>query len=856
MKKILLALSVTAAACTSTDTPYTTEKGRIGIDLADRGHTVPESLYGIFFEEINHAGDGGLYAELVQNRGFEDSTVPEGYRLEEGKLLPPALPNHLTGALPSQDMTLRWNAEEIPAWTLQQETGSNASMHLTREYPLNPATPAALCVTLPTQSRVTVANSGYWGMHIEKGKNYRLCLHTSNIGWFKGDVTVRLVGKNESELCSHRIDAGTDKAWKRHDATLTATDSDTRARLVIELDGQGALLLDYVSLFPQETFRNRENGLRRDIAETLEALHPTFIRWPGGGIVEGITVSNRVKWKETIGDPVKRPGQYNLWGYRSTYGFGYHEFLQFCEDISADGMFVCNAGLGGQAAVGDACPEEELGFFIADALDAIDYALGDGTTAWSRRRVENGHPEPFPLKYVEIGNENWGPVYEKRYNRFYKAIKTKYPQLTIISTLGFGEQYRHEKVDLIDPHMYVSPEFFFEGVRMFDGIEREQYGIYVGEYAVTQHVGDGNLLGALAEAAFLTGVERNCDLVRMTSYAPLLTHVDDRAWSPTLIQLDASRVTGRSSYYVQQLFSRNRPSYNVKNVFEQPAATVDAAGGIALGGWNTDNEYKDLKISFADGRTIEADMAQGWEPLSGTWTTSKGVLKESGPELLRRTRWDAPEVPGHCSITLKARKTGGTEGFLIYFGMQDEQHGYVLNIGGWNNRSSAFQRVTDNGNTIIANHTAQQIETGRWYDIRIDIEGGHFTYYLDGKRSLEIFVETARRFIATGYDERTGELVVKFVNATPNPFVASIDLAHASSVEKSGRVITLTASDPTDENTLDEPHKVIPTESRYDSFAEKFDYTFDPWSLTVLRIKAKIMQSSTPENNENNNKPA
>ena len=168
-------------------------------------------------------------------------------------------------------------------------------------------------------------------------------------------------------------------------------------------------------------------------------------------------------------------------------------------------MFVCNAGLGGQAAVGDACPEEELDLFIADALDAIDYALGDGTTDWSRRRVENGHPGPFPLKYVEIGNENWGPVYEKRYDRFYKAIKTKYPQLTIISTLGFGEQHRHEKVDLIDPHMYVSPEFFFEGARMFDGMERGQYGIYVGEYAVTQNVGDGNLLGALAEAAFLTG---------------------------------------------------------------------------------------------------------------------------------------------------------------------------------------------------------------------------------------------------------------------------------------------------------------------------------------------------------------
>ena len=293
MKKILTILSVVLTAC-ATGNPGEGDTGRIQIDLAERGHAVPESMYGIFFEEINHAGDGGLYAELIQNRGFEDSTVPEGYRLEGGELRPPALPNHLTGALPSPDMKLRWNTAEIPAWTLQQTAGSGASMYLNREYPLDPATPTALCVALPTQSRTTVTNSGYWGIHIEKGKNYRLVLYTSNIGRFKGDVTVRLISENGSELCSHRIDAGTGKAWKRHDATLTPTDSDSRARFVIELDGQGTLLLDYVSLFPQETFRNRENGLRRDVAETLEALHPAFIRWPGGGIVEGITDKNYI----------------------------------------------------------------------------------------------------------------------------------------------------------------------------------------------------------------------------------------------------------------------------------------------------------------------------------------------------------------------------------------------------------------------------------------------------------------------------------------------------------------------------------------------------------------------------------
>jgi len=336
----------------------------------------------------------------------------------------------------------------------------------------------------------------------------------------------------------------------------------------------------------------------------------------------------------------------------------------------------------------------------------------------------------------------------------------------------------------------------------------------------------------------------------MTSYAPLLTHVDDRAWSPTLIQLDAHRITGRSSYYVQQLFAHNRPSYNVKNVFGQPSVSVEVRGRIALGGWNTDNEYRDLKITLADGRTVEADMSQGWKPQSGTWTTSDGSLKGSGPDVVRRNLWNTAEPFGDCTITLKARKTAGAEGFLVYFGMQDEQHGYVLNIGGWNNRSTAFQRVSDNDTPIIANHTAQQIETGRWYDIRIDIEGGHFTYYLDGKKSLEVYADTTRRFIATGYDDRTGELIVKFVNAAPDRFSATIDLAHVSNVERLGRVVTLSSQNPTDENSLDDPRKVFPVENCYDGFAEKFNYVFEPWSLTVLRIRTKIKQPFTPENNK------
>lgn len=830
----LTALLLVSGGCTPEEEPEAT----IRIDLARRGADIPTSMYGIFFEEINHAGDGGLYAELIQNRGFEDSSVPEGYTVKGDRIFPPDdRTNHLTGARPHPDLSFRWNPDPIPAWRFEQLEGSGASAELTREYPLNEASPTALKVTLPEKGRIALSNCGFWGMNIEKGKGYYLRMNTSNGNRFEGRAILKLVAEDGTELCNRPLAIDPDRTWCEYTGQLTATGSDPHARFVIELEGTGTLLLDYVSLFP-ETFRNRINGLRKDIAQTLEALHPAFVRWPGGCIVEGIDLSNRIEWKKTIGDPKSRPGIYDTWGYRATMGFGYHEFLQFCEDIGAAGMFVCNAGIGCQGRVGDACREEDLDAFIQDALDAIDYALGDGTTEWSRKRVENGHPEPFPLQYVEIGNENWGPVYEKRYDRFYRAIKAKYPRLTLISTLGLGGQHRHERVDMIDPHWYVAPEFFLSSSRLFDQQERGGYAVYVGEYAVNQQVGGGNLLGALAEAAFLSGMERNSDLVKMASYAPLLENVNDRVWPTNLIWFDSHRVMGRSSYHVQKMYAENRPDYNTATEFEQPRSGVQVSGRIGLGGWNTDNEYRELKVTLPDGRVIEADMERGWTPKGGTWSAADGTLSQEGPGVMRWSIWDSPEEFSDCSISVKARKKSGDEGFILYFGMQGET-GYVLNIGGWGNQTTAFQRMVGADMPQIPNNIAQQVETGRWYDIRIDIHGDSFTYSLDGKRMLEARIEQSRQYVVSGYDETTGEAVIKFVNATEKPFTAGIELAGAESVGRTGKAIVLTSGDPSDENSLDNPEKVVPEERVYKGFSDRFTYTFDPWSFTVLRIKVQ-----------------
>ena len=291
-----------------------------------------------------------------------------------------------------------------------------------------------------TTSVKSAVNTGYWGMAVEAGKNYNLEFYV------RAEETpgcrVAIITSSGRTVAQKEIKLTADGQWHRYTATFTPSVTGDDCSLNLVFPPKGQIWLDYVSLFPQDTFKGRPNGLRKDVATAIEQMHPAFIRWPGGCIVEGLTLENRVKWKETIGDPVKRPGEYNLWGYRSTYGFGYHEFLQYCEDsIHSDAMFVCNAGMACLFRNGDYVQGDELEPLIQEALDAIEYAIGDAkTTKWGAERAKNGHPEPFPLKYIEVGNENVFSRYAENYNRFHKAIKAKYPQLTVLTALPYLEK--------------------------------------------------------------------------------------------------------------------------------------------------------------------------------------------------------------------------------------------------------------------------------------------------------------------------------------------------------------------------------------------------------------------------------
>ncbi|KAA6337793.1 Extracellular exo-alpha-L-arabinofuranosidase [termite gut metagenome] len=836
MKKIVFCFAIAALLLTSYNSVASKEE--IVIYLQEKGAEVAPSMYGVFFEEINHAGDGGLYAELVENRSFEELEMPKGYHAEGDRLISSRLCNHTTGE--SSEWAAKWTTDPVPAWSLKTKNTLAAQMKLTKDRPLFASAPNNLEIVIKDASEsVSLVNDGYWGMGIAQGEKYYLRAIVRTSPDYKGTITAKLISEKGDVLASTVIETSIANQWNDFRAVLIPSAKDSKAQLALEFDATGKVWMDYVSLFPEKTFNNRLNGLRKDVAGMIADLNPAFVRWPGGCVVEGISLGNRFEWKETLGDPAARSGQYSLWGYRCSYGFGYYELLQFCEDLNAKAMFVCNVGISCQARTSEASPADQIEYYLDDCLDAIEYALGDVTTEWGTIRAAAGHPAPFPLQYVEIGNENWGDEYDKRFDLFYSAIKEKYPQLTLISNHGMSGIGKIAQTDMIDPHWYVSPDFFFSNTHLFDNYPRDKYTVYVGEYACNNRVGGGNMIAALSEAAFISGMERNGDLVKMTSYAPLLENRNNREWPVNLIWLDTDQVVGRSSYYVQKMASENRPDYNLNsniNMAEPKPATI-APGYFGFGSYSTKVEYKDIKVT-QDGKTIDLDGAK-FTSERGQWEINNGVLAQTSMQ--NGTRRLLTGYKGNdYTFEFKARKNRGHEGFLIYFGMaEDGSKGYVFNIGGWKNSRTAVEVIVGGGTAGTLNKTVPySVETNKWYNIKIIGTAAKTELYVDGKLILEYKAKSAPlQFFSSGYDETTGETILKVVNAADVPYSTKIKLEGAKSVKKAGKVISLTAKSGEEENSFENPKNIYPQESEYKRFGKEFEYEFPSFSYTILRIK-------------------
>jgi alpha-L-arabinofuranosidase len=830
-----------------------TGAGTITVDLASPGARIPTGLYGIFFEEISHAGDGGLYAELVQNRGFEDANLPPACVLEDGFIVPPRTPHFDTGK--PNNWRLRWDVKNPhPAWTLEATGGSEARIALSVEDPLHERTPHSLEVDIAKVApggRVALLNEGYWGIGVTSGAEYRLAFHLRWVDPFRGPIVPSLERADGTTIASGMVTQvhGRPDGWRKFEATLTATATDPKARLALAFPGPGRMWIDMVSLFPAQTYQNRPNGLRPDLAQMVADLQPGFIRAPGGCFAEGITVESRPQWKLTLGPLESRRGTYSPWGYWSTDGFGYHEFLQFAEDIGADALYVVNVGVSCSFRSGTFLPDDQLPALIEDTLEAIEYAIGPASSKWGGVRAKAGHPEPFPLRYVEIGNEQQGARYGERVAKFAQAIKAKYPQIEVaLSSWIAGIDRRAidaagPAIDIVDEHAYKPVNWAIENFDSFAKYPRPGWDLYIGEFATNAGVGRGNWIAALNDAAYMMSVEKNTDLVKMASYAPLLENVNRRDWPVNMIHFDSSRAYGRATYYVNKLFAQHLPSVALKTTVEfTPAAPAPIAGRVGVGTWNTAAEFRDLRVE-RDGKVMyQSDFAggaRGWSPVTGrgqgtrgVWSTVDGAYRQSDNVVGFSYLGDVPA--DNVTITLKARKIAGAEGFLVLAGTADGRR-VQWNVAGWNNTQSAIQA----GDAIIGEaRRPHRVETGRWYDLKLEVRDRTVRGYLDGELINEAAFPRVDTVLAiAGRDDRTGEVVIKAINTAPHAAAMTIDLQNARGLSPQGRSIVMSSPSPEDENSFDEPTKIAPVERPLTVPGPRFVHELPPYSLSILRIR-------------------
>lgn len=511
------------------------------------GGAISPTMFGLFFEDINFGADGGLYPERIKNRSFE-------------------FPEPLMGWKPV--------AEADAKGTLLVLDGGSVDAKPNAHY---------LRVRVDSDAGgFGVANEGFRGIGVAKDAAYTFSIRARRVDGAPARVHIELKDANSRSLGGADV-SGFTSDWKTYTATVRATDTDQKARLEVTVQGRGTLDVDLLSLYPETTWKNRPNGLRADLVTLLADVKPGFLRFPGGCIVEGSTLERRYQWKTTVGALDDRQLIVNRWNYEfkhrlapdyfQSFGLGFYEYFLLSEDIGAEPLPILNCGMACQFNSSELVPVEELDHYIQDAVDLIEFANGPATSGWGKRRAELGHPAPFNLKMIGVGNEQWGPQYVERYEAFSKALKAKHPEIKLVTSAGpspDGERFdylwgkmRELKADIVDEHYYQAPSWFPANAGRYDDYPRTGPKVFAGEYAA-QSVGIASPDNkntwecAISEAAFITGLERNADVVQMSSYAPLFGHVDGWQWTPNMIWFDNLRSYGTPNYYVQKLFSTNR----------------------------------------------------------------------------------------------------------------------------------------------------------------------------------------------------------------------------------------------------------------------------------------------------------
>ncbi|MBC8054594.1 MAG: alpha-L-arabinofuranosidase [Sphingobacteriaceae bacterium] len=603
---------------------------------------VSPTMWGVFFEDINMGADGGIYAELVKNRSFEFF-------------------------------------KPLMGWTLQGKRNDGDILILNREE-ANRANPRFLRVKVDNKAKgaLGITNEGFRGMGIKSGLKYDFSVMYRQAS---PGVKLHLELINEKKEVIGKAElnpSGSGSDWKKQSVSFNATATEQKAKLSIWFEGSGVIDLDMVSLFPTDTWKGRPGGMRADMVQWLADLKPGFVRFPGGCIVEGHDLATRYRWKNTIGPLDEREQIINRWNfefkhrptpdYFQTFGLGFYEYFQLTEDIGAEPLPILNCGMACQFNTAEVVPLEQLGPYVQDALDLIEFANGDVTTKWGKVRAELGHPKPFNMKMMGVGNENYGPQYLERLKVFTKAIKAKYPDIKLISSAGLfpsGEGFdfmnaelRKMNADIIDEHSYARPDWFFENASRYDNYPRTGSKVFSGEYAAQSDRmvsvnNKNNWQTAISEAAFLTGLERNADVVVMASYAPLFAHIDGWQWTPDMIWVDNLRSYGTPNYYVQKMFSTNRGT-NVVPVLLNDKSVTGQEGYYASATIDKGTKELIIKVVNNSDKSRTAEFA-----VEGTSLGSKGTLTSltaGSLEAVNTLDKPADISPQQTPISLKNKK--------------------------------------------------------------------------------------------------------------------------------------------------------------------------------------------------------
>lgn len=791
---------------------------------------ISPDLFGIFFEDLSYAADGGLYAELVRNRSFEFSDEDHA----------------------------GWNA--LTGWSLVERDGGKGSVTIKTDAPLNVNNPHYAVLGLQRNlGSAGICNSGFDGIPLQAGEKYDFSVFARQLAGPGGLLVVRLETKSGDLLGEAELPSP-NSAWVQYKAVLEPANTDPDARLVLLSAGEGQVGADMISLFPQKTFHNRPNGLRSDLAQAIADLHPKFMRFPGGCLVHGDGLDNLYNWKNTIGPVEQRKGQRNIWNYRQSFGLGYFEYFQFCEEIGAKPLPVVAAGVCCQNSgysVTQVWEQGQRGLamsdmpaYIQNVLDLIEWANGSTNSTWGALRAAAGHPASFHLQYLGIGNEDkQTEVFRERFKMIYDTVKAKHPEITVVGTVGpsssgsdFTEGWKFANqlnVAMVDEHYYENPEWFLGNLHRYDNYNRAGTKVYVGEYASRGNT----LFNALAEAAYLTSLERNGDVVRLASYAPLLCKEQHVNWRPDLIYFDNTRVIRSVNYYVQQLFSQNQGDAYLPGEVStsQPASRQT---GFLLGTWDTQAHFKDVKVVSAGQPLVDEPLtasADNWSSTGGKWSVADGAYGESAAAEPAISILNTRIAQTNYTLTLKAKKTGGREGFLIGFGVRDSKNYYWWNIGGWGNTRSAVEKNSNGSKITIGSEVEGSIELNRWYDIKLTVMGGHLQCYLDDvlvHDLKDLQHDKAPGIVASCVkDAKTGELILKLVNVTGEKILTKVHLVGVGRLDPVARR-TVLAGDPKTENTFANPRALLPVVTEC-QVAKSFTNELPAYSLTILRMRAK-----------------